>query len=534
VAGLMVAMVSTPLSIGIAIASGAPPITGLTSAIIAGFILPFLGGSYVTISGPAAGLAPILLGAMLTLGQQDLAAGYPLLLPVICLAGGMQIVLSRFQAARFGAIFPTAVVQGMLTAIGLMILAKQLPMLTGHPSHAHGFWEIFFAAPTDLLLSTPAVLALGLLTLGLIFALAAWGRHIRGVRHLPPQLIAVVVGTGLGLALQLPEQFLLRLPDNPLAHGITFPDFAGLVSQSALWWDALSIAVCLTLVDGIESLATISAIDKIDPYRRTSDPNRTLFAMGVSNICSSLLGGLTIIPGGIKSTANIMAGGRTQWANFYNATFLLLILLFLRDWINAIPLTVLAAVLMYTGYQLCRPALWRQTAQVGLDQLAAFTVTVLVTLTTDLMWGILAGLVVSLVIQLALLALNGARAAHPVALLTSMFQNPLAPLTHPTTQCDHLVLTIIRPLTCFNYHHLTTALNQLGADCQRLTLVLTPTVGLVDATAAGNLQADIQRLHQDHGVTVERVDWDLLQPLSASERATRLMPGRPMGYSAKA
>src|SRR4051812_22014305 len=150
-AGLLVSMISVPFSLGIAIASGAPPICGLISAIIAGLILPFLGGSYVTISGPAARLAPLLLASMPWPGRGDRAIGYPLLLGAICLTGMVQIVLARFKAARFSAIFPASVVEGMLASIGLLIIAKQLPLLMGHDFKAHGFWPILAEAPSQFL-----------------------------------------------------------------------------------------------------------------------------------------------------------------------------------------------------------------------------------------------------------------------------------------------------------------------------------------------------------------------------------------------
>src|SRR3954467_12157166 len=156
-AGLVVSLISVPFSLGIAVASGAPPICGLISAIIAGLVLPFLGGSYVTISGPAAGLAPALLAAMTLLGRGDLAIGYPLLLVAICLTGLVQIVLAKFHAARFSALFPSSVVEGMLASIGLLIIAKQMPLLTGHPFHSHEFWGMVAETPLQLMHMEPQV-----------------------------------------------------------------------------------------------------------------------------------------------------------------------------------------------------------------------------------------------------------------------------------------------------------------------------------------------------------------------------------------
>ncbi|HEV3341627.1 MAG TPA: SulP family inorganic anion transporter, partial [Pirellulales bacterium] len=175
-AGLVVSLVSLPFSLGIAVASGAPPVCGLISAIIAGLILPFLGGSYVTISGPAAGLAPALLAAMLLLGKGDKAVGYPILLVAICMTGVVQIILARFKLARFAAIFPASVVEGMLAAIGLLIIAKQLPLILGTPGNkfeAHEFWGIVREAPSQFMNMDPKVFLLGMFCLALIFGLAS-------------------------------------------------------------------------------------------------------------------------------------------------------------------------------------------------------------------------------------------------------------------------------------------------------------------------------------------------------------------------
>lgn len=532
-AGLLVAMVSTPFSIGIAIASGADPICGLTSAIVAGFVLPFIGGSFVTISGPAAGLAPALYLGMLTLGHGNLKTGYPLLLVVIFTAGILQIILSAFKLAKFSAIFPAPVVQGMLTAIGIMIIAKQFPTFIGHPYHAHEFWGIIFETPSEFAQMNSSVFLLGGLTLLLIGLMSFFGKNIKLFKVVPPQIIAVLLGTLVGIQLNLDPKYLIHIPDNPLEHGITFPHFSGMFSDHTLWVDALIIIITLTLIDGIESLATINAIDKIDPFRRKSDPNKTLFAMGVSNICSSLVGGLTIIPGGVKSTANISAGGRTQWANFYNAMFLLIFLLVLRHWINLMPLTVLSAVLIYTGYKLCKPTVWTKIAKVGTDQFIVFIFTVFLTLSTDLLWGIIGGIILKLIlnswflwsIEQKICKLNSMykkdKSKESFFQITlNMFKNPIE---KKELKDDTLNVYFNKPLVCFNALQVSNELSQIPKEIKKINLHLTNGVKLVDHTSCEHLLSFVKDTNMDGHASVEIIGIQNMKMVSKYEGCTRLM-----------
>lgn len=533
VAGLLVAMVSTPFSIGIAIASGAPPITGLISAIIAGLVLPFLGGSYVTISGPAAGLAPALYAAMLALGGNDLAAGYPLLLPLICMVGLVQIVLSKMKAARFSAIFPAPVVEGMLTAIGLMIIFKQIPLLIGHKFLAHEFWGIVLETPHELLQATPSVMWLGIFTLAVMAGIGTIWKNAKWTKIVPPQVIAVAISTIIAQCfLNLDPKFLIQLPADPLTHGIVFPDFQGVISNPKLWWTALSIVITLTLIDGIESLATINAIDKIDPFRRKSDPDKTLLAMGVSNVASSLVGGLTIIPGGVKSTTSIMAGGRTQWANFFNACFLLLFLFVFRDVINLMPSTVLAAVLVFTGYKLCKPSVWINIKNVGMEQFVLFTATVFITLTTDLMWGIIGGIGLAMLMNSGFIyclkkahsqrSLAGSenKPVSVVSAITCMFQNPVREKRWEG-RTYHLYLD--KPLVCSNYLQLSKELKELPDTAEKIYLHLDESITMMDHTTVENLHTFIHQRNEENTVEIELVGFDRLKALSTAECATRII-----------
>lgn len=484
VAGLVVSMISLPFSLGIAVASGAPPVCGLVSAIIAGLLFPFLGGPYVTISGPAAGLAPILLASIATLGGGDKAAGYPLLLVVICTAGCVQVVLSLFKAARFSAIFPSSVVEGMLCAIGLLIMVKELPHFLGAHFHAHEFFLILAEVPRQMTHIHPQVLLLGGICLAWMFFVdvCQWS----WLRVIPAPLTAVVLGIVGGQLLGIDSAFLIQIPDRPLANGFTLPDFAGLASNQLLWGSALAVVITLTLVDGIESLATVVAIDKIDPFRRKSDPNRTLLAMGVSNICSSMVGGLTIIPGGVKSKVCIANGGRTLWANFYNALFLLVFLFVAKSLINLIPLTALAAILIHTGYRMSEYRIWKHVTHIGREQLFVFAVTVGATLAIDLLWGIAIGIATKLALNLwyaiSIGSLNNSHSMWGQAL--RLFRTPVLGTELQGTEY-HVYFG--GPLVCFNVLPVQKVLADIPQGATHLFLHIERPVCFIDHTTCENL-----------------------------------------------
>ncbi|MCX7388470.1 MAG: SulP family inorganic anion transporter, partial [Planctomycetales bacterium] len=283
--GIVVSLVSLPLSSGIAIASGCPPIYGLLSAIIAGLIFPFIGGAYLTISGPAAGLAPAIMAVMISLGgagdADSLGAGYPFLVCVIFFVGCCQLVISGLGLARYAAMIPVAVVEGMLASIGLIIIVKQFPSFFGYTGkvNAQHFYEFILGIPEYAGHLTGPVFATSLITLAALFTLAGLQKKVRLLQVLPPQLIAVVIGVVAGQMFHLGAvnngKFLISIPNELFAH-IHTPQFGELFARRDLWYAALMGVVMLTMIDSVESLATAMAIDRIDPWRRRSSPNRVL------------------------------------------------------------------------------------------------------------------------------------------------------------------------------------------------------------------------------------------------------------------
>ena len=533
--GFTVAMISLPFSMGIAITSGAPPICGIMSAIIAGFILPFLGGSYVTISGPAAGLAPALFAGMIALGHarlgrsgstsELLAVGYPLVLVAIAIAGVFQVILARLKVARLSAIFPAAAIQGMLAAIGLMIIVKQIPLFMGVKFEAHEFWAVLGEVPHHVSSMSYRDCALGVGCLAALFVLSAVPGRL--LKVMPPPVWVFLGGTVVStLILKVDKSHLINVPDS-LEHGLVFPHFSEAFTNAALLLPLAYLVVTLLLIDATESLATIAAVDNIDPYRRRSDPDRTLLAMGVSNGASSLLGGLTIIPGMVKSTANVMAGGRTQWANFYNACFLLTFVLFGRYVIDMVPMAVLAAILVFIGYKLCKPALWLKIARVGTEQLVVFCTTLFVTVTTDLLIGIASGIALELLLNLWYVGLwhtlrNGSEIAKPnfAERFLSLFRNPVSEREFDEGTY-HLYLD--GPLVCFNLFHVIRELGQLPPDTQAVYLHLSSRVPLVDHTTGESLRYYLEEFSgQDQSPRLVIEGWDHMRRLSKHDTSTRL------------
>lgn len=515
-AGLQVALVSLPLSLGIAIASGAPPVTGVISAIIAGLIFPFLGGAYVTISGPAAGLAPALLAGMIMLGGGDLAAGYPLLLVAICLTGLLQIVLAFFKAGRFALFLPVTVVEGMLAAIGIMIIAKQIPALLGaFAPPAKSMLLTLAHLPASFLEMDPAIAFIGGVCLFLMFYLNRT-RH-DWLRRIPAPLLVAGIGIGFGYLLQLDAKYLITMPHNIIEGGITWPAFGTVWDNTDLWWSILLVVITLTLIDGIESLATVAAVDKIDPYQRKSDPNITLRAMGVSNTLSSIFGGLTIIPGGVKSRVNIDAGGRTLWANFYNAVFLIISLFLAKDLISRIPLAAIGAILVYVGWRLCEIRVFSKTFAIGRDQIVIFVATITAILATDLLVGILLGIATEITLLVYLLTpsfrtvLTGRLGfAQSAKLLwgnfAGLFRSPVIKVKVEDIASGQHYRISLGSIVCFNLLSLDKLL-QVIPPGSGITLVVTESGRIIDHTAMEYLhQFQEECIHASRPFEIQGLD----------------------------
>ncbi|MBI3356554.1 MAG: SulP family inorganic anion transporter, partial [Nitrospirae bacterium] len=356
------------------------------------------------------------------------------------------------NAGRFALFFPISVIEGMLAAIGMLIIIKQIPTFLGYIAPpVKSIPKALLLIPTAIMGMNPVICTIAAVTLFLLFFLTSILSRIKETwaKLVPVPLVVIVLAGVTSWLLDLPDKYLIHVPLNVFEHGIYFPHFADALARTDLWWTLLVTIITLTLIDGTESLATIAAIDKIDPFKRKSNPNVTLRAMGVSNTVSSLLGGLTIIPGGMKSTTNMLVGGRTLWANFYYACFQLLILLFAASLINHIPLSALAGLLIWVGWKLCSHKVVKRIFSVGREQYMIATVTVVVTLyTSDLLDGMIVGTLSKIGLLLKYVVQASAKDS-PVggirgigAAFKELFRNPVIRIGDGGGSHDRTVMTV--------------------------------------------------------------------------------------------
>lgn len=399
--GLLVSLIALPLCLGIAMASGFPAFGGLITAIVGGLIVAPLCGSQLSIKGPAAGLIAIAIASVETLGQGDDFAGYRYTLAVLAVAALLQIVFAFCKLGRFGDFFPASVVHGMLAAIGIIIFSKQIhPLLGVKPLSQHPI-DLLLEIPHSLVVMNPRVALVGVTSvLIVVFAPMLFGKLSR---YFPGPLLAVLAGicfclsfdfahphkyTWYSMEYPLDDHFLVNLPSNFVA-GLTFPDFSKVFSGTSL-----QFIMMFALIGSIESLLTVKAVDSVDPYKRRANLNKDLMAVGFGNFILSMIGGLPMISEVVRSYANVSYGAKTRWSNFMHGAWLLLFALALADIIHLVPVAALAGVLCVTGYRLAAPIHFKHCRKIGLEQLIVFLATIVGTLFTDLLIGVVIGVIV--------------------------------------------------------------------------------------------------------------------------------------------
>lgn len=424
VAGFLVSLIALPLCLGIAMASGFPPVAGVLSAIVGGVVVNFLGSAQLTIKGPAAGLIVIAIGAVTELGAGDMAAGYRYALAVGVVAAVIQIIFALVRAATAGAAMPTSVVHGMLAAIGVIIFAKQAHVAVGVKPEATEPLRVLLKIPHSIAHANPEIATIGLLSLVALFGWPVVRKKFTRLEKIPAQILVLVLAVGLGYAFDLDHshyyrmfggefhvgpEYLVSLPGS-LLDAVAFPDFSKIT-------DPISIKyiVMFALVGSIESVLSTIAVDTIDPQKRASDLNRDLLVVGVGNLISASIGGLPMISEIVRSKANIDADATSRFANFFHGLLLLVSVALLPMVLHHIPLAALAAMLVYTGTQLASPREFKHMGELGKDQLALFLTTLFATLATDLLIGVAVGLALKVFLHLA-------RGVPPKLLFTGEFE----------------------------------------------------------------------------------------------------------------
>jgi MFS superfamily sulfate permease-like transporter len=408
-AAVVVFLVALPLCLGIALGAGAPLFSGIIAGIAGGIIIGLLSGSQLSVSGPAAGLTTIV-----ATGITKLPVFEAFLLAVV-IAGVFQLLLGFLKAGVLGDYIPGSVIKGMLAAIGLILILKQLPHLIGYNADYEGdenftqadgantFSEIFRS--TKFLL--PLAAAIGVFSLVLQFLWESFlVKKIAFLKFVPAPLIVVLSAIGINQLcitympeIALPKNALVDIPVADSFKGFmsffTFPDFS-YINHLQVWITGITIAI----VASLETLLNIEAADELDPYKRVTPTNRELKAQGIGNLAAGLMGGLPVTSVIVRTSANVNAGAKSKMSAVYHGMLLLLAVSLIPSLLNRIPLPALAAVLIFTGYKLAKPAVFKKFYVKGIDQFIPFVVTILAILLTDLLVGILIGCVIALFFML--------------------------------------------------------------------------------------------------------------------------------------
>jgi hypothetical protein len=499
-AGFVVFLLALPLSLGIAQASAFPPVMGLVSAIIGGLVATFFAGSKLTIKGPAAGLIVIIAGAVAEFGGGE--QGWHLALGVMVVAGLVQILFGVFKWGKLVDFFPLSAVHGMLAAIGLIIIAKQIPVLLNVDSaltKGKGPLELFASIPEFFANLDPQVSIIGGVSLAIMLG---WNlvTH-KKLKQIPAPLLVLIFAIPTGIYMNLATNAPASLVKvGSLIDKVGYnADFSG-ISQIAIF---IKYVIMVALVGSLESLLTVKAIDMVDPYKRKSDPNKDIIAVGIANTLSALVGGLPMISEVARSSANVAQGGKTRWANFFHGLILLLFALLAYRLLEKIPNAALAAMLIAVGIKLAHPKEFIHTYKIGVEQLAIFGTTIFFTLFEDLLVGIAAGILLKIVIHLF-------RGASIKTLFKAVNQT--------ITQGDEITLKIGDAAIFTNYLGLKKQLDALP-NGKNVTIDITET-NIIDHSVMENLH-HFQEDYEDAGGTIQIIGLDHLKPVSPHPLSAR-------------
>lgn len=510
--GFIVFLIALPLSVGIAMASGAPPSAGLLAAIIGGIFGSLLGGSYLTINGPAAGLIVVVYSAIQGLSEGgDLYVGFRRMLAAAVVAGVLQVVMALFRLGSLGVGVPGSVIHGMLSAIGVIIMAKQFHVVFGVAPHAKTVLGWIAEIPQSFLVMNTEVTLIAAVSFLIILGHRTFDS--KWARYVPAPLLVVLVGAGFAqlfdfehthlvsshlMNFQIGPQLLLNIPEN-LSSAIIFPDFSQVFTTNSMRY-----AISLALVASIEALLTVAAVDRLDPYRRVSNLDRDLLSKGICNSLCGLFGALPIIAEIVRSKANISNGAKTRWANFLHGFLMLAFLGLAPTLLHHIPLSALAAILISVGFTLAHPSQLVHAYKVGIDHFLAFVVTLWVTLASDLLVGVFAGIAVELFFNI----IRGGS-------LAGLFRLNV----REVIKDDSLTLWVESPLVFTNFLKLR---KRLETSDHKTVVVNLSSATIVDQTVVEQLT----RLQQDQEGRNIELEFSDQVPVSKHPLAARKRPRR--------
>ncbi|MFM2229519.1 MAG: hypothetical protein RL607_777 [Bacteroidota bacterium] len=502
ISGFIVFLLALPLSLGIAKASEFPPLMGLITAIIGGLVVSFLMGSRLTIKGPAAGLIVIVAGAVAEFGGGE--QGWHLALGAIVVAGIIQILFGVLKFGKLVDFFPLSAIHGMLAAIGLIIIAKQIPVLLDvDPAMTKGVGPLglFAKIPEFFAHLDPKATVIGVLSLAIMMG---WP-YIKNkyIKMIPAPLMVLFVAIPAELMMDFqttePTYALVHI-GNLLDNIKVNVDFGGM-AQTGLF---IKYVIMFALVGTLESLLTVKAIDLMDPFKRKSNANKDLIAVGVGNTLAGILGGLPMISEVARSSANVANGAKTRWANFFHGFFILAFVLLASHLIELIPNTALAAMLITVGIRLAHPKEFVHTFHIGKEQLLIFLITIFFTLYEDLLVGIAAGILLKMIIH----AFNGTP-------LSSFFKAP----TEVSFEGHEYLVEISKAAVFTNFLGIKRKLEEIPSGF-KVTIDLKNTK-MVDHSVMESLEHFKHDYESIDGGVVSIIGLEEHQPLSEHKLAAR-------------
>lgn len=525
VSGLLVFLIALPLCLGISLASGYPPIAGVFTAIIGSILTTFISNSELTIKGPAAGLIVIAIGCIEDFGGNGMTGGwdaadmaaYKAALAVGVAAAILQILFGLFRGGILGEFFPISAVHGMLAAIGVIIIAKQIPVALGVSAGGEPL-EMLREIPHYVMEANPAIAVIGLVSILIMFTWPILSKKVGFLKVIPSPMVVLLIAIPMGMGFdllhehsytlqnheyQLGEQYLVKMPDRifGMFDDVTTPDISALAQPKAWKW-----VFMFFIIGSLESLLSAKAVDLIDPWKRKTSMNKDVLAVGVGNLCSAAVGGLPMISEIVRSRANIDNGARTRFADMWHGIFLLACVALIPMFLHLIPLAALAAMLVYTGYRLAHPNEFVHVYRIGKEQLAIFVTTLLVVLATDLLIGVAAGIFLKMMIHIS----NGVS-------LKSMFM----PYLEVQEVDDKTSMIIARESAVFsNWIPFRRQIEQIGLVQKRNLIIDVSDTKLIDHSVMAKLE-EIRRDFDQEGLTLEIRGMESLQPLAEDAHAAR-------------